>query len=112
MPPSFNFVDEVPPTQGRSYIDPDRAQKTIDALADYPNKWAQIPVTYLYPDLEGSTEAKLKTKARSVAGRLQRGDLKPFSEYRIEGKSRGTDLYMRLVMTKREMREAGYELED
>ena len=53
MPPNFKFVDTVPPAQGRTYIDDDHAQETIDALAEFPNRWARVPITYLYPDLEG-----------------------------------------------------------
>ncbi|MCG7239600.1 hypothetical protein [Corynebacterium minutissimum] len=112
MPPNFEFFDSVPPVRGRSYIDSDRAQDTIDALVEFPNRWACVPVTFLYPDLEGTPEQKLKSRARSLAGRLQRRDLKPFNDYRIEAKSRDTNVYMRVVMSRREMREAGYDLED
>ncbi|HCD3016554.1 TPA: hypothetical protein NBM48_001616 [Corynebacterium striatum] len=112
MPPNFEFVDTVPPAQGRTYIDGARAQETIDALAEFPNRWACVPITYLYPDLEGASGQKLKAKSRTTAARIQREDLKPFNEYRIEAKSRDTNVYMRVVMSRREMREAGYDLED
>lgn len=112
MPPNFRFVDTVPPVRGRTYIDSARAQDTIDALVEFPNRWACVPITFLYPDLEGTSDQKLKSRARALAGRLQRGDLKPFNEYRIEAKSRDTNVYMRAVMSRREMREAGYDLED
>lgn len=112
MPPNFEFFDSVPPVRGRAYIDSDRAQDTIDALVEFPNRWACVPVTFLYPDLEGVSEQQLKSRARSLAGRLQRRDIKPFDVYRIEAKSRGTNAYMRVVMSRREMREAGYDLED
>lgn len=112
MPPNFEFVDTVPPVRGRTYIDGARAQDTIDALVEFPNRWACVPITFLYPDLEGSTEQKLKAKARSTAARIQREDLKPFNDYRIEAKSRDTNVYMRIVMSRREMRDAGYDLED
>ncbi|MFR9987229.1 hypothetical protein ACL1EE_12730 [Corynebacterium striatum] len=74
----------MPPVRGRAYLDDDRAQETIDALAEFPNRWACVPIVFLYPDLEGSTEQKLKAKARSTAARIQREDLKPFNDYRIE----------------------------
>ena len=112
MLPNFEFVDTAPPVQGRTYLDDDRAQDTIDALAEFPNRWACVPIVFLYPDLEGSTEQKLKAKARSTAARIQREDLKPFNDYRIEAKSRDTNVYMRIVMSRREMREAGYDVED
>ncbi|ARM68404.1 hypothetical protein [Corynebacterium phage IME1320_01] len=110
MLPDFEFVDTVPPVQGRTYIDDDRAQETIDALVEFPNRWACVPITFLYPDLEGASTQRLKAKARTTAARIQREDLKPFNDYRIEAKSRGTNVYLRIVMSRRGMREAGYDL--
>ena len=112
MPPNFEFVDTVPPVKGRTYINDDHAYETIDALAQFPNRWACVPITFLYPDLVGDPGQKLRIKARTTASRIQRGDLKPFSEYRIEAKSRDPNVYMRIVMSRREMRDAGYDLED
>lgn len=109
MPHSFQFVDRVPPEAGRTKLDEERATIILEALLDNPNQWARVPIVYLYPDIEGAKVDKLKAKARSVAGRLQRADLKPFNEYRCEAKSREDAIYMRIVMTARELREAGYE---
>ena len=58
MPPNFEFFDSVPPVRGRSYIDSDRAQDTIDALVEFPNRWACVPITFLYPDLVGAPRPK------------------------------------------------------
>ena len=43
-------------------------------------------------------------RARSLAGRIQRGDLAPFNEYNTEARARDTDVYIRVVMTTRERR--------
>lgn len=105
----FEFTDTVPAAEGRTYLDHDHANEIIDALVDNPNQWARIPITYLYPDLDGADEKKLKMKALSLAGRIQspRQNMAPFSDYNTEAKSRGTDVYIRVVMSARQMRELG-----
>lgn len=109
MLPDFDFTDTVPAAQGRTYIDQERAGVVIDALLEQPNRWARIPITYLFPELEGADDSKLKNKARSTAARIQKHTLHPFNEYRIEAKTRGTDVYIRICMTRTEMRDAGYD---
>lgn len=100
----FTFTSEVPPTRGRVTLDQDRAAEVIDACIDNPNEWARVPCVYLYPDAAGSEKKKLTQRARSLAGRIQRGDLAPFNEYNTEAKARDTDIYVRVVLTAQERR--------
>lgn len=101
---TFTFHKNVPITNGRAYVDRPRAQDLIDECIDNANEWAQVPITYLFPALEGADEMKLKTKARNLANRIQRGTVAPFNEYPCEAKSRGTDVYIRVVMSIRDRR--------
>ena len=100
----FTFTSEVPPTRGRVPLDHTRAEEVIEACIDNPNEWAQVPYVYLYPDAEGIEAKKLAGRARSLAGRIQRGDLAPFNEYNTEARARDTDVYIRVVLTARERR--------
>lgn len=103
----FNFTSEVPPTRGRTFMDQARAEEVLDACLGNPGEWAQVPYTYLYPDAEGTDPKKLTVRCRNVAGRIQRGELAPFNEYNTEAKARGTDVYIRVAMTARELRALG-----
>lgn len=98
---TFTFHKNVPATPGRAYIDKTRAQHVIDECIDNPNQWAQVPITYFFPDLEGAEEKKLKMKSRNLAGRIQKRNVAPFNEYQCEAKSRGTDIYLRVLISKR-----------
>lgn len=100
----FTFTSEVPPARGRVTIDHNRANEVIDACIDNANEWAKVPYVYLYPDTEGTEAKKLIWRARNTAARIQCGDLAPFNEYNTEAKARGTDVYIRVVMTARERR--------
>lgn len=106
----FNFVDTVPPPAGRGYVHKGNCEKLLDALLANPNKWAQVPITRFYPDLEGGEEKKLKAAARTITNRLaNRHDLKPFNEYNCEAKSRGADVYVRICLNRRQLKEMGLE---
>ena len=100
----FTFTSEVPPSEGRVYLDQDNATNVIDACIENANEWARVPYVYLYPDAEGVDRKKLIIRARNVAGRIQRGELDPFNEYHCEARARATDIYIRIVMTARERR--------
>ena len=100
----FTFTSEVPPTRGRVTIDHNRANEVIDACIDNANEWAKVPYVYLYPDAEGIDTKKLIGRARNTAARIQRGELAPFNEYNCEARARGTDIYIRVVMSARERR--------
>ena len=100
----FTFIHEVPPARGRVALNQNRAEEVIEACIDNPNEWAQVPYVYLYPDAEGIEAKKLAGRARSLAGRIQRGDLAPFNEYNTEARARDTDVYIRVVLTARERR--------
>lgn len=100
----FTFTQEVPPSRGRVSLKKDRAHEVIDACIDNANEWAKVPYVYLYPDAEGIEAKNLTTRARNLAGRIQRGELAPFNEYSCEATARGTDVYIRVVMTTRERR--------
>lgn len=101
----FTFTDTVPPVEGRTSIDTDRAQEVVDACIDNPNQWARIPIDFLYPELTGSDEKKLVTKSRSLAAQIRKGTAKVFSDYKCEAQSRGPALYIRIVLTARELKE-------
>ena len=100
----FTFIHEVPPARGRVALNQNRANEVIDACIDNANEWAKVPYVYLYPDAEGIEAKKLTTRARNLAGRIQRGDLAPFNEYNCEATARGTEVYIRVVLTARERR--------
>lgn len=100
----FTFTKDVPPTRGRVSLDHDRANEVIDACIANANEWAQVPYVYPYPDAEGTEAKKLVGRCRSLAGRIQRGNLAPFNEYNTEARARDTDVYIRVVMTARDRR--------
>lgn len=100
----FTFTSEVPPTRGRVTIDHNRANEVIDACIENANEWAKVPYVYLYPDAEGIDTKKLTGRGRNAAARIQRGELTPFNEYNCEARARGTDIYIRVVMSTRERR--------
>ena len=100
----FTFTATVPATTGRSHLDYDRAENLINALIDNPGQWAQVPITYLYPDLEGAEHKRVLGKTRNTASAISKGRLQPFCEYRCEARSRDTDLYIRINLTLRERR--------
>ena len=101
----FTFTDNVPPATGRSTIDPRRAEEVADACIDNPGEWARVPITYLYPDIEGADEKKLVTKCRNLAGNITTDKIAPFNQYKTEARARGTDIYIRIVLTQRQRRE-------
>lgn len=102
----FNFVHDVPPINGRAYLDTSHVEELVDALLEKPNEWAQVPATYFYSDLEGSDEKTLKNKARSVANRINnRKDIKHIKDYPAEAKARDTNVYVRINLTRRQLRE-------
>lgn len=105
----FDFVETVPPINGRIYLDTSRLHQLLDALIDNPGQWAKVPITFFYPDLEGADKKKLINKARSIAARTNKGHLPVLSEYRCEAKSRGTDVYMRITLTRRQLAELGLD---
>ena len=100
----FIFTKNLPPSEGRNYINSAHAQEVVDACLDNAGEWAQVPYTYLYPDAEGLEKKKLIGRCQNVAGRIQRGELAPFNEYNTEAKARGADLYIRILLSARDRR--------
>lgn len=49
----FVFVDELPPIQGRTTIDNERAEELLDEMLANPGKWAKVPYVWLYPTPRG-----------------------------------------------------------
>lgn len=102
----IHFTDTVPPVAGRTTIDKTKADELLDALIDNPNKWAEIPITWLVPDLNGAEEKRLKSKTRNLANRINnRADIAPFNEYDCEAKARETTLYIRVRISERQLKD-------
>lgn len=104
----FVFVDELPPIQGRTTIDNDRAEELIDEMLANPGRWAKVPYVWLYPDAEGQAEKKIIGRARNLSNRIHRGEIRPFSDYPCESRARKTDCYIRVSATKRQLKEMGF----
>lgn len=66
---------------------------------------ALIPITYLYPEVEGAERTKLRSRASNLANRINSGTQSPFDAYDAEAKSRGTDIYIRINITQRRRRQ-------
>ncbi len=101
----FTFTNTVPPKSGRNTIDHANAEELVNACIDNPGKWAQVPITYLYPEVEGAERTKLRSRAGNLANRINSGAQSPFDAYDTEAKSRGTDIYIRINMTQRRRRQ-------
>lgn len=101
----FTFTNTVPPKQGRTSINHPNAEELVNACIDNPGKWAKVPITYLYPDVEGAERTKLRNRAGNLANRINNRSQSPFGAYDTEAKSRGTDIYIRINMTQRRRRQ-------
>lgn len=101
----FKFVSDVPPRGGTfNKMDMDFAQEVIEALLDNPNEWAQIPYLLFYPTAQGTEVRKLTMRARNFSERIRKG-AEPFNDYVFECTTRGTDMYIRVLVNERDVKD-------
>ena len=99
----ITFTD-TPPSHARTSINLEHAQELIDACIDNYDQWACVPIDWLYPDYAGKTEGKKANKAKYAAGNIAQGRGRPFDQYTFDAKARGTNLYLKIRMSQRELR--------
>ena len=101
----FTFVNTIPGARGHAEINKHHCRVLLEACIDNPNQWAEVPITYLYPDATGYETKQLVSRCRNIASRINnRLDLPPFNEYACEAHSRGTTLYVRVRINKRDLK--------
>lgn len=104
----INFVRAVPPRGCRNPIDHDKANFLIDELLANPGEWAEIPITWLYPEAEGLSQKGLNQRASSFAKRVRAGTVAMLNQYPLEVEARHSYVYIRANTNKRQLK--GMEL--
>lgn len=102
---SIKFVHCLPPRGGRDEMDYDRANELLDEMLANNSMWAEVPITHLYPDIKNLPQDKLRGRARSFADRIRQGTVPIFNDYPCEAVSRGSNVYMRTNLNKRQLKE-------
>lgn len=102
---SIKFVRSLPPRGGRDTMHPDRANGLLDEMLANNGLWAEVPITHLYPEISTLPQDKLRGRARSFADRIRQGTVPIFNDYPCEAVSRGSKVYMRTNLNKRQLKE-------
>lgn len=102
---TIKFVRSLPPRGGRDDMDADRANELLDEMLANNGLWAEVPITHLYPDIDNMSQGRLRGRARRFADRIRQGTVPVFNEYPCEAVSRGSNVYMRANLNKRQLKE-------
>lgn len=100
---SIKFVHQPPGKTVRTDLDDSFLDELVDALLDHPNQWARVPIEKLYPNAKDLKQNSRTNRARNFTTRVNRGDISLLAEYPVEATTRGTDVYIRIPMTKRQL---------
>lgn len=101
----IKFVRSLPPRGGRDNMNPERANELLDEMLANNGMWAEVPITHLYPTAENAPQDRLRSRARNFADRIRHGTVPTFSDYPCEAVSRGTKVYIRTNLNKRQLKE-------